>query len=98
MEAGTFNRTSAGASSGQTQARSGVSVAALICGVLGVISFVAIIAPLIFGPMAILFGAMGRRETAAKGMRGRGMATAGIVLGVLAVLLGGGFLALGVTG
>ncbi|NGO80502.1 DUF4190 domain-containing protein [Streptomyces sp. YC504] len=56
----------------------GLAVAGLTCGIIGVFFF-----QFILGPLAIIFGAVGRRNSS----KGRGMATAAIVLGVIDVLL-----------
>ncbi|WP_320777383.1 DUF4190 domain-containing protein [Streptomyces sp. CRN 30] len=58
----------------------GLAVASLICGIIGLF-----IASVILGPVAIVLGAVGMRQVSAKG--GAGMAKAGIVLGILDVVL-----------
>lgn len=60
------------------------AVAALLCGVGGLLIF-----PLVLGVVAILLGRRSRREILARSwaLRGLGMATAGMVLGALAVVL-----------
>jgi hypothetical protein len=58
----------------------GLAVASLICGIVGLLIF-----NVILGPVAIVLGAGGRRQAPAKG--GAGMAKAGIVLGVIDLVL-----------
>ena len=53
----------------------GMSVAALVCGIVGLF-----FGGLILGPLAIVFGAIGMRRD------GRGMAIAGLVCGIVATL------------
>jgi hypothetical protein len=54
----------------------GMGIAALCCGILGFFFL-----PFLLGPLAIIFGALGLKN------RGRGMAIAGLVLGIIQVLL-----------
>jgi hypothetical protein len=39
--------------------------------------------------LAIIFGAIGRKQTAERGQGGRGLATAGLVLGIIGVVIVG---------
>jgi len=55
---------------------SGFSVAALCCGILGFFFL-----PFLLGPLAIVFGVMGMKRS------GRGMAIAGLVLGIIQVAI-----------
>jgi hypothetical protein len=59
----------------------GLAVAALVCGIIGIF-----IAEFILGPLAIIFGAIGLHR-ANQGARGRGMALAGLILGIIDVVL-----------
>ena len=54
----------------------GLGIAALCCGLIGFIFM-----PYLLGPLAIVFGALGLKND------GRGMAIAGLVLGVIQVLI-----------
>ena len=54
----------------------GLGIAALCCGILGFIFM-----PYLLGPLAIVFGALGLKND------GKGMAIAGLVLGILQVFL-----------
>ncbi|MFR0355062.1 DUF4190 domain-containing protein [Streptomyces sediminimaris] len=58
----------------------GMAIASLCCGIVGLFFL-----NIILGPLAIVFGAVARRRTAAG--NGTGMATAGIILGVVDVVL-----------
>ncbi|MCS0635684.1 DUF4190 domain-containing protein [Streptomyces sp. LP05-1] len=58
----------------------GLAIAGLVCGIVGIF-----FANVILGPLAIIFGAIGRKQAPAKG--GAGMATAAIVLGVIDLLI-----------
>lgn len=61
----------------------GITVAALVCGIVALIIF-----PIILGPLAIIFGAVGlsriRRDPE---LAGRGRAIAGLVLGIIATVI-----------
>jgi len=63
------------------QSGNGLAVAALVCGLVGLLIF-----NIILGPLAIVFGAIGRGR-ANRGASGGGMALAGIILGVVDVAL-----------
>ncbi|MCX4824928.1 DUF4190 domain-containing protein [Streptomyces sp. NBC_01142] len=54
----------------------GLAIAGLVCGIIGLLFF-----NVVLGPLAIIFGVVGRRQAAAKG--GAGMAKAAIVLGIV---------------
>ena len=54
----------------------GFGIAALCCGILGFFFL-----PFLLGPCAIVFGALGLRNS------GRGMAIAGLILGIIQVLI-----------
>jgi hypothetical protein len=58
----------------------GLAIAGLVCGIVGLffLSFV-------LGPLAIIFGALALRQKTANG--GAGMAKAGLVLGIIDVIL-----------
>ncbi|WP_217242770.1 DUF4190 domain-containing protein [Streptomyces sp. AC555_RSS877] len=58
----------------------GLAIASLICGIIGLIFF-----NVILGPVAIVLGAVGMRQAPAKG--GAGMAKAGIVLGIVDLVI-----------
>ncbi|MET9257469.1 DUF4190 domain-containing protein [Streptomyces sp. NPDC003717] len=60
----------------------GLAIASLCCGIPGLL-----ILPIVLGPLAIIFGAVGLRQSGAKG--GGGMAKAGIILGIADLVLMG---------
>jgi hypothetical protein len=62
-------------------ASNGFAVAALVCGIVGIF-----IANFILGPLAIIFGGIGLSR-ANRGAKGRGMAIAGLILGVVDIVL-----------
>jgi hypothetical protein len=99
MSAGTFNQPPAGYGQPpqQVQARetSGKATASLVLGILAVLLFV-VWASFIFGPLAIVFGVMGRNEIKANPMKGGyGTATAGMVCGIIGIALTVVFAAIG---
>jgi hypothetical protein len=70
------------ASPSRTSSSNGLAIAALVCGLVGLLAF-----SVILGPLAIVFGGVGLSR-AKKGARHRGMAIAGVVLGVIDLILG----------
>ncbi len=70
---------------------SGAAVASLVLGILGCV-------PAIAGLLAVILGIVGLRSTGRPGVRGRGLAVAGLILGGLSLLgwsaagVGGGYL------
>jgi hypothetical protein len=74
---------------------SGKATAALVLGVLGFV-----FCPIIFSVLALVFGHQGRNEIDGSGGRisGRGLATAGIILGWTGIVIWGLLIALGVLG
>ncbi|GAB1332872.1 DUF4190 domain-containing protein [Streptomyces sennicomposti] len=56
----------------------GLAIAGLVCGIIGVFFL-----NVVLGPLAIIFGAVALRQTAGGGGGGRGMAKAGVVLGII---------------
>ncbi|MGC3000595.1 DUF4190 domain-containing protein [Streptomyces sp. G35A] len=69
----------------------GLAIASLCCGVVGVI-----FASVILGPVAILLGYFGLRQAPAKG--GAGLAKAGVVLGVVDLVIFAVLLAVAANG
>jgi hypothetical protein len=59
----------------------GLAVAGLVCGVVGVF-----VLNIVLGPLAVIFGGVGLRN-ANRGASGRGMALAGVILGVFDIVL-----------
>ncbi|MEU1278763.1 DUF4190 domain-containing protein [Streptomyces sp. NPDC005805] len=58
----------------------GLAIASLVCGIAGVFVF-----NVILGPLAVVLGYVGLKQSPSKG--GAGMAKAGIVLGIVALVL-----------
>ncbi|WP_327184194.1 DUF4190 domain-containing protein [Streptomyces sp. NBC_01334] len=58
----------------------GLAIASLCCGIVGLF-----ILNIVLGPLAIVFGAVARRQAAVR--NGIGMAKAGIILGIVDVVL-----------
>ncbi|MFJ8824700.1 DUF4190 domain-containing protein [Streptomyces sp. NPDC102467] len=58
----------------------GLAIAGLVCGIVGLF-FLSVV----LGPLAIIFGALALRQKAATG--GGGMAKAGLILGVIDLIL-----------
>ncbi|MEV5614031.1 DUF4190 domain-containing protein [Streptomyces sp. NPDC052225] len=58
----------------------GLAIAGMACGIIGLLFL-----PIVLGPLAIIFGAVGMRQAGAKG--GGGMAKAGVILGVIDVII-----------
>ncbi|MFF0091171.1 DUF4190 domain-containing protein [Streptomyces canus] len=72
-----YGSSSAASSSSRTN---GLAIASLSCGIIGLF-----ILNIVLGPLAIIFGAVARRQAAVK--NGAGMAKAGIILGIVDVVL-----------
>jgi hypothetical protein len=62
-------------------ASNGMAIAALVCGIIGLFIF-----EIILGPLAIIFGGLGLRN-ANRGSGRKGLAIAGLVLGIIDVLV-----------
>ncbi|MBK6354468.1 MAG: DUF4190 domain-containing protein [Saprospiraceae bacterium] len=60
----------------------GMGIAAMVCGILGLVGIFSGFGGLLLGILAIIFGAIGL-----KSLNGRGMAKAGLVMGIIAVAL-----------
>ncbi|MFE6336618.1 DUF4190 domain-containing protein [Streptomyces sp. NPDC057806] len=72
-----YGSSSAASSASRTN---GLAIASLCCGIIGLFFL-----NIILGPLAIIFGAVARRQASVK--NGAGMAKAGIILGIVAVVL-----------
>lgn len=59
----------------------GLAIASLVCGIIGCLFF-----GIILGPLAVIFGAVGLSR-ANRGASGKGMAIAGLILGVIATVV-----------
>jgi hypothetical protein len=95
MSAGTFNQPTPGYQQQQQQqpayapasaGTSGMAVAGLVLGIIAMLTFW-VWGAILFSPLAIVFGVLGRKETRGGAKSGDGMATAGLVLGIIALVL-----------
>jgi hypothetical protein len=73
-----------------------MAVAALVCGIVGLVLFFSVWGGIILGVLAVVFGAVGRSK-AKQGAPNGGLAIAGLVLGILALVSSFLFLALVVS-
>ncbi len=69
--------------SGGPAQRSGFAVAALTLGIVGLVLFVTVVPSI----LAVIFGAIGIRQTGGGRRSGRGMAIAGLILGLIGVAI-----------
>ncbi|MEU6918961.1 DUF4190 domain-containing protein [Streptomyces olindensis] len=72
-----YGSSSAASSGSRTN---GLAIASLCCGIVGLF-----ILNIVLGPLAIVFGVIARRQAAVR--NGAGMAKAGIILGIVDVVL-----------
>jgi len=63
----------------------GLAVASLVLGIIGLVLFWTVWGGILLGILAVIFGAVGLSK-AGRGGPNKGMATAGLVLGVLAII------------
>ncbi|WP_370421699.1 DUF4190 domain-containing protein [Streptomyces sp. QH1-20] len=73
-----------------TQPRNGLGIAGLVCGIVGAVcglTFVLWFLAFVLGVLAIVFGAVGRSRVAQGEADNGGAATAGLVLGITALVL-----------
>jgi hypothetical protein len=66
---------------------SGLAVASLVLGIVGLLSFVYGVGSL----LAVIFGAIGMKQTQDGQRGGRGMAIAGLVMGIIGLVAGVAF-------
>jgi hypothetical protein len=77
--------------------RNGLGTAALVLGILALLSFWTVLGGIIFGLAAIVLGFIGRSRAKRGEASNGGMALAGAILGIVAVLLTAGVVALGAS-
>lgn len=77
--------------------RNGLGTAALVLGILAVVTCWTVVGGVILGLVAIVLGVLGRGRARRGEADNGGMALAGLVLGVVAVVLSGALLAFGVS-
>lgn len=70
-----------------TVMRNGLGIAALITGILGLFGSCSVVFGVLLGIVAIIFGLVGRGRVKRGEANNGGMATAGIILGVLAIVV-----------
>ena len=63
------------------QRTSGMAVASLVTGIIGML-----LIPIIFSLLAIIFGSVGMGQTNRPGVKGHGMAVTGLILGVIGLI------------
>jgi hypothetical protein len=69
----------------------GLSIAALVCGILGIVgSFIPFVGyfTLVLAILGIIFGVIGMKKCNANGGEGKGLAVAGLVLGIIGAAFG----------
>lgn len=75
----------------------GMATAALVLGILALITSFTVIGGVLLGLLAIIFGIVGLRRANRGLALGRGRAIAGIILGLLGILVAGALIAVGVS-
>lgn len=93
---GPLGQQTAGQGLPQPRRRNGVGTAALVIGILAVITSWTVVGGAVLGVGAIVLGALGRGRAARGEADNRGIATAGLVLGVIG-LLSAALIAFGVS-
>jgi hypothetical protein len=86
-----------GEGAGSGQARNGFGWAALILGILAVLTCWTVVGGILFGLAAIVFGFLARGRVKRREATNGGAAIAGIVLGVIGLLLSVALIALGAS-
>lgn len=66
--------------------KSGLAVTGLVMGIIAMLTFW-IWGAVLFSPLAIVFGVLGRNEARKTAKEGEGMGTAGMILGIVAIVL-----------
>lgn len=77
--------------------RNGRGVAALVLGILALLTSITVVGGILFGVLALVFGVLGRGRARRQEATNGGMATAGIVLGLLGLLLSAALIVAGVS-
>jgi hypothetical protein len=77
--------------------RSGRAVAAMVLGIFALITVVFTIPSIVLGILAIVFGGVARGEVKRRGMLGGKQALAGLILGIVSLVLVVGWLAIAVA-
>lgn len=74
-----------------------MAVAALVLGILGLLSSITVVGGILLGLLAIIFGIVASKRAKRGEAGGRGMAITGIVTGTLGILVVIGLIAFGVS-
>lgn len=77
--------------------RNGFGVAALVLGLLALVLSWTILGGLVFGLLALIFGLLGRARAKRGEATNGGMSVAGVVLGILGLLIAIGLVVLGIS-
>jgi hypothetical protein len=77
-----------------TRPRNGFGIAALVLGLLALVLFWTIVGGIIFGVLALIFGLLGRARAKRGEATNGGLSVAGLVLGIIGLLLAIGLVAL----
>lgn len=77
--------------------RNGFGIAALVLGLLALVLSWTVIGGIIFGILALIFGLLGRARAKRGESTNGGLSIAGVVLGVIGLLIAIGLIALGVS-
>ncbi|MET9697560.1 DUF4190 domain-containing protein [Streptomyces sp. NPDC006529] len=83
---------------GYAAPRNGFGITALVLGILAVVGCVTSVFAIVLGILAVVFGVLGRQRAARGEANNAGMALAGLILGIVGVVLGGLMLAAIVVG
>lgn len=86
-----------GAPPPRTGGRNGLGVAALILGLLAVLTAITVFVGILFGLLAIILGVIGRGRAKRGEANNGGMALAGIILGIVGLLISSALIAVGVS-
>jgi hypothetical protein len=77
--------------------RNGLGVAALVLGILALLTSITLVGGIVLGLVAVVLGVLGRGRVQRREADNGGVATAGIVLGVLGIVVSAAIIALGVS-
>ena len=97
MNAPGYDQGGSGYGTPPAQPRNGFGIAALVLGLLALVLCWTIIGGVLLGLLALIFGLIGRARARRGQATNGGMSVAGLVLGVLGLLLGIGLAAFGVS-
>lgn len=81
-----------------SQPRNGLGTAALVLGVIGIVTCWTVVGGILLGVLAIVFGAIGRNRAKRGEATNGGVATGGLVTGIVGLVVGALILVLAVAG